>query len=235
MYVNKINNLSKCLPRLVLLKFIIFFFIIKIYSCDRCPASFHFLCSEPPLDLDQIPKGDFLCNKCKTISYLAEKTSAETSFETGIINNDTKTIKFEMDENESALETLIRIAKSLNPRQMQLSDDLNLECAFDLPGLNKIKWWTKDGNKIVNVTKTSTNYSNTNPNSHLYDMNSVNLNNRLDAANNKAKSSYNDENDNISSLKGAKSNGASNEVAGSNGANGDALVNQAELCFICNK
>jgi hypothetical protein len=194
------------------------------------------LCSEPPLDLDQIPKGDFLCNKCKTISSIVDKKSADANFDTSVINNDTKTIKFEVEENESALETLIRIAKSLNPRQMQLSDDLNLECAFDLPGLNKIKWWTKDGNKIVNVSKNSIHYSNTNPNSHLYEMNSANLNNRsIDPATNKTKSSYNDENDSINSLKGAKSNGVSNEISSFNGANGDTLVNHTELCFICNK
>jgi hypothetical protein len=68
------------------------------------------------------------------------------------ISNETKTITFEIEEHEPPLETLIRMAKSLNPRQMQLSNELNVSCAFDLPGLHKIKWWTKDGNKIVNVT-----------------------------------------------------------------------------------
>ncbi len=74
-----------------------------------------------------------------------------------LFSNNTKTIKFEVEEKESSLETLIRIAKSLNPRQMQLSKDLNMQCAFDLPGLNKIKWWTKDGNKIVNTFPTNSN------------------------------------------------------------------------------
>jgi hypothetical protein len=36
-----------------------------LLNCDRCPASFHLLCSEPPLNIDQIPSGEFLCNKCK--------------------------------------------------------------------------------------------------------------------------------------------------------------------------
>ena len=49
------------------------------------------------------------------------------------------------------------MAKSLNPRQMQLSSELNAQCAFDLPGLNKIKWWTKDGNRIVNALQSPAN------------------------------------------------------------------------------
>lgn len=182
-----------------------------------------------------MPKGDFLCNKCITISSIVDKLPADTSIDATIVSNDTKTIKFEIEENESALETLIRIAKSLNPRQMELSDDLNLECAFDLPGLNKIKWWTKDGNKIVNVSKTSTNYSQSNPNSHLYDMSSLAASNRIDAANSKVKSSLNDENENSNSSRGAKSSGITSDISNTNGSNGDCLGNQTELCFICNK
>lgn len=50
---------------------------------------------------------------------------------------------------------------------MQLSTDLNMQCAFDLPGLNKVKWWTKEGNKIVNTfasSSTSDAYSGPNSN-----------------------------------------------------------------------
>lgn len=36
------------------------------------------------------------------------------------------------------------MAKSQNPRQMNLSDDLSKTCEFNIPGLNKIKWWSKD-------------------------------------------------------------------------------------------
>ena len=123
-----------------------------LLNCDRCPASFHLTCQEPPLSSDQIPKGEFHCNKCKSKAKLlaneigVEKKAEELSLP---VSNDIKTIKFEMEEEESPLETLIRMAKSLNPRQMQLSSELSLECAFDMPGLNKIKWWSKDGNRIA--------------------------------------------------------------------------------------
>lgn len=141
-----------------------------LLNCDRCPASFHLLCSEPPLTLDQIPSGEFLCNKCNARAELMCKTNnlnSTNSTEMNLpISNETKTVKFEMDENEPALETLIRMAKSLNPRQMQLSSDLNMECAFDLPGLSKVKWWTKDGNKIVNYSQSSSVENSNGPNSN---------------------------------------------------------------------
>lgn len=34
--------------------------------CDRCPAAFHFLCIDPPMD-DELPAGEWLCNRCKKI------------------------------------------------------------------------------------------------------------------------------------------------------------------------
>ena len=174
------------------------------------------MCHDPPLYLEQIPKGDFLCNKCKTISALNEKKSADN--ESTIVTNDTKTIKFEMEENEPVLETLIRIAKSLNPRQMQLSDDLNVECAFDLPGLNKIKWWTKDGNKIINVTRNTTNY----------------CSNSSTDNNGSSTSSKNSESNRFKGSNDDKEIQKSNSNENSNG-NNDMLDNQNDLCFICSK
>ncbi len=201
---------------------------LSCLSCDRCPVSFHFLCHDPPLDVDKIPKGDFLCTKCKTISKIADSNSSELNN----LNNDTKTIKFEMKENESALETLIRVTKSLNPRQMQLSDDLSLECAFDLPGLSKIKWWTKDGNKIVNVTKTSSNV-NASSNSNILN-NSENKNSNSTLLNSLIINNKNMDINNSETNKSLKSGQNLNENSNNYGLN-DLMENQLELCFSCNK
>ncbi len=51
-----------------------------LLNCDRCPASFHLLCVDPPLNLDQIPTGEFLCNRCHA---RAELHSKETNSQTG--------------------------------------------------------------------------------------------------------------------------------------------------------
>ena len=36
-----------------------------LLCCDECPASFHLICSDPPLD--DIPEGDWLCRRCRCI------------------------------------------------------------------------------------------------------------------------------------------------------------------------
>ncbi len=58
-----------------------------LLNCDRCPVSFHLLCVDPPLSLDQIPTGEFLCNRCHTRSEIHVKEAsaqASTAVETNI-------------------------------------------------------------------------------------------------------------------------------------------------------
>lgn len=38
----------------------------KLLCCDNCPSAFHFSCVDPPLDEDNPPEGEWLCNKCKS-------------------------------------------------------------------------------------------------------------------------------------------------------------------------
>jgi ribosomal protein L37AE/L43A len=38
----------------------------KLLCCDKCPSAFHFSCVDPPLDEDNPPEGEWLCNKCKS-------------------------------------------------------------------------------------------------------------------------------------------------------------------------
>lgn len=106
----------------------------NLINCDRCPASFHLLCHNPPLDIDQIPKGEFLCNKCKNNSKIGINNS----------ENKTTTIHFEKYETDTALDTLCRMAKSLNPKEMSLSNEMSLQCEFSIPGLSRIKWFANE-------------------------------------------------------------------------------------------
>jgi hypothetical protein len=36
----------------------------ELLCCDRCPASFHLLCHDPPINPQLIPTGKWLCNRC---------------------------------------------------------------------------------------------------------------------------------------------------------------------------
>lgn len=38
----------------------------KLLCCDNCPSAFHFSCVDPPLDEDNPPEGEWLCNKCES-------------------------------------------------------------------------------------------------------------------------------------------------------------------------
>lgn len=38
----------------------------RFLCCDGCPRSFHFMCLEPPLRIDELPKEEvWYCRKCK--------------------------------------------------------------------------------------------------------------------------------------------------------------------------
>ncbi len=129
-----------------------------------------------------------------------------------------------MSDRERPMETLIRMAKSLNPRQMQLSSDLNAKCAFDLPGLNKIKWWTKDGNKIMNPSGISNTGENSNISNSTGNMTNGDLIGDLNGARNKSYS--------------ARSHGTSSLQSFQNESiltNNNLSNSQNELCFTCQK
>lgn len=106
----------------------------SLINCDRCPASFHLLCHDPPLDNDQIPKGEFLCNKCKSHSKIGIQPTETSS----------KSAHFIKYDNDSPLDILCRMAESFNPREMNLSTDLTLKCEFSIPGMNRIKWFSNE-------------------------------------------------------------------------------------------
>lgn len=44
-----------------------------LICCDRCPATFHLQCHDPPLDEESLPSGEWICHRC---SYLASAKAA---------------------------------------------------------------------------------------------------------------------------------------------------------------
>lgn len=43
-----------------------------LICCDRCPATFHLQCHDPPLDEESLPSGEWICHRC---SFLASKAA----------------------------------------------------------------------------------------------------------------------------------------------------------------
>lgn len=130
----------------------------NLLNCDRCPSSFHFLCHEPPLDPDQIPKGDFLCSKCvyefKTLAavsahelkHLRERKPLSSSGAQPVHHNDLLHV-FKHD-SDSTLDMLIRMSKAFNPCQMRLSNFYKLKYDSNVPGTNKFRLYQKSLSQI---------------------------------------------------------------------------------------
>ncbi|XP_022248416.1 PHD finger protein 12-like [Limulus polyphemus] len=50
-----------------------------LICCDRCPASFHLLCHNPPLEEEDLPRGEWLCHRCKVSPSEIDDDAASTS------------------------------------------------------------------------------------------------------------------------------------------------------------
>ncbi len=119
-------------------------------------------------DDQNLLKSEFLCNQCKSNLLIDPKlqpalpslTTSRSRHASRNINQGTSlesqttasnsvqqsSFCFQTIDNERALKTLTRLAKIMNPKQMKLPK--NIKTNFDIPGLSKIDWWTKEGNKI---------------------------------------------------------------------------------------
>ncbi|ELT92679.1 hypothetical protein CAPTEDRAFT_228495 [Capitella teleta] len=49
-----------------------------LLCCDRCPASFHLLCHDPPLEDEDVPPGEWLCHRCVTRPQNDDDDAAST-------------------------------------------------------------------------------------------------------------------------------------------------------------
>ncbi|XP_014214341.1 PHD finger protein 12 [Copidosoma floridanum] len=89
----------------------------ELICCDKCPASFHLQCHDPPLEVSDIPNGEWICHACRC----ALKKD-------NITGNKRK--------KKSALEVLALAASLSNPREFSLPRELQLPITF--PGTDKI-------------------------------------------------------------------------------------------------
>ncbi|XP_060806635.1 PHD finger protein 12 [Amyelois transitella] len=124
-----------------------------LICCDRCPASFHLGCYDPPLDEDDIPAGLWLCRECQAsddkapssrssrAQSPADKSDAEKKTRSLRSRVNSKRSKSRDDEDKepekepTPMEILVRAAKIMNPRQFELPSDMKIKFAF--PGTEK--------------------------------------------------------------------------------------------------
>lgn len=133
----------------------------NLLNCDRCPSSFHFLCHEPPLDPDDIPKGEFLCNKCRYETQIladlavSQQPQPAASRYTGggssgldkrPHHNDL--LLLVKNPTDTTMDVLMRMASAFNPGQMRLSKGITCKYDTNMPGTNRFRLYHKALNAI---------------------------------------------------------------------------------------
>lgn len=130
-----------------------------LLCCDKCPASFHLYCHDPPLDEDDVPPGEWLCHRCRVVpkpekdddtasvnsgsssqSFKAKKTCPSQSSALELMED----MEAEIAQDKNPLVTLARAAKMMNPTQFELPK--GVAPTMNMPGSSKRKWWGKDRN-----------------------------------------------------------------------------------------
>ncbi|MFH4973978.1 hypothetical protein AB6A40_000687 [Gnathostoma spinigerum] len=83
----------------------------ELLCCDRCPASFHLMCHEPPIDRSSIPAGKWICRRC-TVAIgkhepILNRTKKSLRAEAGgaLLN--------EVDRNKAAMLRVIQRAENV--------------------------------------------------------------------------------------------------------------------------
>ncbi|XP_018560999.1 PHD finger protein 12 [Anoplophora glabripennis] len=124
-----------------------------LICCDKCPSSFHLGCHDPPLDQQDIPRGDWLCHSCKyaknhiSVPELRSKRSNSTPTPAS-----TSGLKPAKKLKLSAIDMLIEAANSMNPRQFELPRSMSFPCIF--PGTDKVEIpYSKTGRKNGKIKK----------------------------------------------------------------------------------
>ncbi|XP_064074242.1 PHD finger protein 12 [Vanessa tameamea] len=148
-----------------------------LICCDRCPASFHLGCYDPPLDENDIPAGLWLCRECRAsddkpastrssraqspVDYKSDTDKKSRSLRNSRANSlvkkkckdDSKdkeeedTKETESEKELSPMEILVKAAKVMNPKQFELPREMRIPCIF--PGTEKEG--SKAGSGLVTV------------------------------------------------------------------------------------
>ena len=105
-----------------------------LLCCDRCPASFHLGCHDPPIPEEDIPSGDWICHNCKATEALKLGASHSTDWQQDASVDDPACA--DVMAVRSPLQQLIQAASLLNPKQFELPPEMVVNDL--LPGEAKI-------------------------------------------------------------------------------------------------
>jgi len=141
----------------------------ELLCCENCPAAFHLICINPPLD-DELPAGDWLCNRCRILEQMDYEqcleetddnqkenlTKDDESGRTNSTTTDTENCNEEITDDDvknlsSSIDLLIRAAQLTNPKQFQLPPEY--QPSINLPGTSKKTYNTFNQSNINKAKK----------------------------------------------------------------------------------
>ncbi|XP_008555737.1 PHD finger protein 12 [Microplitis demolitor] len=109
----------------------------ELICCDKCPASFHLQCHDPPLDVSDIPNGEWICHACRCAKKdLKTSLKNKNNNNNNINNNNNNNSNNNSSNKKSPLEVLALAASLVNPREFELPRELRLPITF--PGTDKV-------------------------------------------------------------------------------------------------
>ncbi|XP_028396400.1 PHD finger protein 12-like [Dendronephthya gigantea] len=118
-----------------------------LLCCDQCPCAFHLTCCDPPLEEDDIPTGEWLCNECKSHPL---ENGLETKNEV-LTYEHPKAKKDQNDKISSPFQTLVKMSSGKNPSTFSLPPELTCNTLF--PGDRKRKLENEDKGSNAKVEK----------------------------------------------------------------------------------
>nr|CDJ82848.1 Zinc finger domain containing protein [Haemonchus contortus] len=103
----------------------------ELLCCDVCPASFHLLCHEPIIRREKIPRGRWLCNRCRRsgATAAAKRSHASTTTEEEYRQQELEQI-FSKRKITSITEFYVALSSSLtncNARQFDVPPSIRID------------------------------------------------------------------------------------------------------------
>lgn len=112
-----------------------------LLCCDQCPSSFHLQCCDPPLEDEDVPTGEWICNECKygltKKTDLKQPLSSSQSEKSVFSGSSRSSSPVDSELGMNPFEKLTSFYRNKNPTEFQLP--MGMQDFTVMPGDRKRK------------------------------------------------------------------------------------------------